>query len=86
MPCHHFAGGYWFLIPIACMLFMLIVGIIFIIFWKRGGIWNCMHPPQFHAPGHMGMPESPLDILKRRYALGEITKEQFEQMKKDIGI
>jgi uncharacterized membrane protein len=28
--------------------------------------------------------ESPLDILKRRYASGEISREQFEQMKKDI--
>jgi len=28
--------------------------------------------------------ESALDILKRRYVSGEITKEQFEQMKKDI--
>ncbi len=28
--------------------------------------------------------ETPLDILKKRYARGEITKEQFDQMKKDI--
>lgn len=28
--------------------------------------------------------ESPLDILKRRYANGEIDKERFEQMKKDL--
>jgi putative membrane protein len=28
--------------------------------------------------------ESPMETLKKRYAKGEITKEQFEEMKKNI--
>ena len=40
--------------------------------WKRGSAGN--HRPK----------ESALDILKKRYARGEISKEEFRSMKRDL--
>ena len=36
------------------------------------------------APSPRGSAGTALEILKRRYASGEITKEQYESMKRDI--
>jgi len=35
--------------------------------------------------GWSGRGESALDILEKRYARGEITKEEFEEMKRNLG-
>ena len=35
-------------------------------------------------PANMPPAESALDILKKRYACGEITKEQFDEMRRDL--
>lgn len=37
-----------------------------------------------HGGGRRGNTESPLDILKRRYASGEIGKAEFDERKKDL--
>lgn len=36
------------------------------------------------AGGGQGSPSTPLEILKARYAKGEIGKEEFERMKKEL--
>lgn len=36
------------------------------------------------APVQPKEPEAPIEILRRRYAAGELTKEQFEEMKRNV--
>jgi putative membrane protein len=73
-------GGYgmgWFgMILMALFWIAVIVGIIFLIRWLFVSTG---------AKGHGAVSEnSPLEILKNRYARGEINKEEFEQKKKDL--
>ncbi len=61
-------------------------------FWALvigGAVWliitlsrgNSAHATSVSIPSG----QTPLDILKARYAKSEITKEQFDQMKNDLG-
>ena len=70
-------------------------GIMMVIFWVAVialAVWllSLLFPRATHSTSSGGMlrnmdtPESPAEILKQRYAHGEITKEQFEQMRHDI--
>ena len=74
-------GAYSILGGILHLLFWLLVIWFIIALFRRSGRY---HNGQWHGRGGMGRADSALDILKERYAKGEITKEQFEQMKKDI--
>lgn len=47
-----------------------------LIFWVFFTPWN--------IPGNRRIQNSPLDILKRRYATGEITKEEYLEQKKTL--
>jgi putative membrane protein len=86
-------GGYGGVNPMMMgfMVFFWILVIVGIILLIR---WLAMGSRMGHmGMGHMGMGPmgrmhqshgSALDILDERYAKGDITKEQYDQMKKDI--
>jgi len=74
--------GYWFG---GMGWWMAFAAIFFVLFW--GGIvwlivWG-VNKATGHKAGCTAL-ESPLEIAKQRYARSEITREQFEQMKKDL--
>ena len=65
---------------------MLLGGLWMLAFWGLlialvvWGIKKVTEPKEPQAPGR----RSPLDIAKERYAKGEISREEFEQLKKDL--
>lgn len=67
-------GGIWMFFHFLFWV-LVIIGIILLIVWlvRQSGR---------HAGGQAE--ETALDILKKRYARGEISKEDFEKMRKDI--
>lgn len=66
----HIGWDGWGMFPLIMPFFMIVVvvAVLYLLFGRRSG------------QGH----ESALDILKKRYARGEINQEDFERIKKDI--
>lgn len=68
-------GGFGWIIP------LLFLGLV---------IWGIVKIANNNKEGNDSRPtgtvESPLDILKKRYVKGEITREQFNSFKNDIKV
>lgn len=72
-----------FMFPIALVILILIGYAIYRDIWWGGGCCG----DHYRHHGHYWSDEereTAMEILKRRYANGEITREQFDQMRKDI--
>lgn len=52
------------------------------IIWVMFIIWIFATP--WDIPGERRKKDTPLNILRKRYAAGEISKEEFEEMKKTL--
>jgi putative membrane protein len=69
---YHFWGMGFFNLAV---WILLLIGIVFFLRW----LWQSTKKDNPPATGKRA-----LDILKERYARGEISREQFESMKRDI--
>jgi len=65
----HFFGGGWMMTFWLLLIFALIVIVVRVL---------------LNSNKQSTISEPPMDILKRRYANGEIDKEEFEKRKKDL--
>lgn len=77
-------GGGWYAMifgPLFMILFLavLIAAVVILVRWL-GGPWPGAVPPHHAPPGR-----TPLDILKERFARGEIDKEEFEERRRILG-
>jgi putative membrane protein len=63
-------------------LIIIILLVIFVVWLVGGGRFGS--GAGGHSTGDHNRSETPLEILKRRYARGEITKEEFDNIKKDL--
>jgi len=71
-----FGHGWWFLGGFIWLFWIaILVGLVYFIKWVA----------RQNKPRETKTGETPLDVLKMRYARGEINKEEFEQKKKDLG-
>ncbi len=59
---------------------LLIIGIVYVLRWALGSRYY-----GHMVEGSRVRNDDALEILKARYASGEINKEEYESMKKDLG-
>jgi putative membrane protein len=80
-PCAGFGYGFWWLFPIIMIIMMALC-----YFMMRGRMGSMMCWPGFRRTGSHGEDASDpaLDTLNKRYARGEINKEEYEEKKRVI--
>lgn len=74
-----FGGGLWMLGGL-----LLVVGVLVLIVWLVGRS-NIGSSAMGGSAGGPGTGPAPLDILRERYARGEISDEEFERRRKVLG-
>ena len=78
---HGFGGSMGIGMGFGWIFWLIIIGV---------AIWAVIRLTNQNSPNHQGyhnagnLQETPLDILKKRYARGEITNEEYGEMRNNL--
>ena len=79
MSGHEILAGYWWIFPLAMIIFCIFFG-------KKGcGETAYGYRPRKAGATYRDPAGSSLEILDKRFAQGEIDRIEYEEKKKDIG-
>ena len=94
MECTHWLGSHMHWFWIMPLLFMILMLVFATLLSRRTRSWRCCAGPRSRrefpwgtlekGPTANWCSETPHQILDQRYARGDLTKDQYEQMKRDI--
>ncbi len=62
-------------IVVLAIIFIILIGLVVLVVWAVR---------RTSGPGGAARPQTARDVLELRYARGEITREQYQQMKEDL--
>ncbi len=88
MTTFGFARWIWMLCGSLFVLLILAAIVALVIWaarsWSRSGRGAGTYTTPERTSGDRAIPDRALDVLRERYARGEITKEQYDQMRRDL--
>ena len=87
------SSGWWVIFPIIALIFLVLMVIFMVLMMSRMFGFRGRGSGSGRGMGPMGMmggkqnsqpDDDPLEVLRRRYAAGELTDEEFDAMRRNL--
>jgi putative membrane protein len=77
-------GWSWIIVGLIALALFIALVVVVIVIGVSASKGDRRSPASQPGQEAAAAPEDPLEILRRRYARGEITREQYQEMREDL--